>query len=88
MTVATDARKCKSFLKETDYGVCAFYGDNKDYAFINIQSEHTVKNIIGLYQKLLSQNYTSNDIQILTAYNKGDFGTIVLNNHIQKDCKS
>lgn len=83
MTVATDTRNCKRFLPK-DLEQCTFFGDNKDYAFINIPDSQLIKNVLGLYQKLLNQGEKVEDIQVLTAYNKGDYGSIALNNHLQK----
>lgn len=84
MKVATDVRECKKYLNKNELQTCTFFGNNKDYAFINISTDLIVKNTIALYQKLLSQGYTINDIQVLSAYNKGECGSTVLNNHIQK----
>ena len=55
----------------------------KDYTFINANNEQSVKCAIGLYQKLLSQ-YVPEDILVLSAFNKGDCGTIAINNAVQK----
>ena len=58
---------------------CTYFGDNKDYAFINVGSSTIVKNLIALYQKLLSSGeYNVDDIQVLTSYKKGDYGQIVI----------
>ena len=84
MKVATDVRNCKKYLNKEDLQACTFFGDNKDYAFINVGSSLIIKNVVALYQKLLSQEYNVDDIQVLTAYNKGEYGSIALNNHIQK----
>jgi exodeoxyribonuclease V alpha subunit len=83
MTVATDVRNCKKYLSDS-LSQCTYFGDNKDYAFINVDDKQSVKNVLALYEKLLSQNYKVEDIQVLTAYNKGEYGTVVLNNHLQK----
>lgn len=83
MKVATDVRFCKPYLNN----VCerfTWFGDNKDYAFVNIGSDIMVKNAVALYSKLLSQGYKAEEIQVLTAYKKGDIGSISINNAIQK----
>jgi len=41
-------------------------------------------NVVGLYKKLLSMGNSIENIQVLTAKNVGDCGTVVLNNKIQK----
>lgn len=84
MKVATDVRQCKQYLNNINQQ-CTYFGDNKDYAFINVGSSTIVKNLITLYQKLLSSGkYNVDDIQVLTSYKKGDYGQIVINNQLQK----
>lgn len=84
MKVATDVRQCKQYLNNINQQ-CTYFGDNKDYAFINVGSSTIVKNLIALYQKLLSSGkHNVDDIQVLTSYKKGDYGQIVINNQLQK----
>lgn len=83
MKVATDVRFCKKYLENiTDR--FTYFGENKDYAFINVGSDIIVKNTVALYKKLLESGYKVEDIQVLTAYKKGDCGQIAINNHLQK----
>lgn len=84
MKVATDVRQCKQYLNNINQQ-CTYFGDNKDYAFINVGSSTIVKNLIALYQKLISSGkYNVDDIQVITSYKKGDYGQIVINNQLQK----
>lgn len=83
MKVATDVRFCKEYLDNIKDQL-TWFGTNKDYAFINVGSEIMVKNAVALYGKLLSQGYKAEDIQVLSSYKKGDIGTFVINNEIQK----
>ena len=83
MKVATDVRFCKEYLTGINEQL-TWFGANKDYAFINVGSNIMVKNAVALYGKLLSQGYKVEDIQVLTSYKKGDVGTGVINNAIQK----
>ena len=83
MKVATDVRFCKDYFP-SEIQTLTWFGANKDYAFINISSDILVKNIISLYKKLLSQGYNIEDIQVLSSYKKGDYGTGIINNGIQK----
>ncbi len=83
MKVATDVRFCKPYLTNI-HDQLTWFGQNKDYAFINISSDIMVKNAVALYSKLLSQGHKVEDIQVLTAYKKGDIGAITINNAIQK----
>ena len=83
MKVATDVRFCKDYLNGVNEQI-TWFGTNKDYAFINVGSNIIVKNAVALYSKLLSQGYKIEDIQVLTSYKKGEVGTGVINNAIQK----
>lgn len=83
MKVATDVRLCKNFLPQ-QLDKFTWFGDNKDYAFINLDDKAVVKNVIELYKKLLSQGYKIEDIQVLSSYKKGDYGAGIINNGIQK----
>ena len=49
-----------------------------------IRDRNIVKSAVALYGKLLSQGYKTEDIQLLTAYKKGDLGSIAINNAIPK----
>ena len=84
MSVATDVRNCKQYFNQNSNSSIEFYGKNKDYVFINSSSTNIVNNTILLYKKLLTQGNSVSDIQVLTAYNKGNCGTIAINNYIQK----
>lgn len=91
MTVATDVRNGKPFLKK-DMGTMTTFGNNNDYTFIKCDDKDIIKNTLGLYKKLLSKEWQDNkgltldvsDIQVLTAKNIGSYGTIALNNELQK----
>ena len=75
MKVATDVRSCKSYLTNI-HDQLTWFGQNKDYAFINVDSDIMVKNAVALYSKLLLQGHKVENIQVLTAYKKGDIGAI------------
>lgn len=84
MKVATDVRNMKPYLYDLNNGVAKF---GKDYTFINVDNEQLVKCAIRLYQKLLTK-YSPADILVLSAFNKGDCGTVAINNAIQKIANS
>lgn len=84
MKVATDVRFCEPYLTSSMKSKMTTFGDNKDYTFVDLPSEVIPQNIVGLYKKLLEKGYSIDDIQVLTAKNVGDCGTVVLNNMIQK----
>lgn len=84
MKVATDVRFCKTYLNSSMKSKATVFGDNKDYTFVDIPSDEIPKNVVALYKKLLEQGNSIENIQVLTAKNVGDCGTVVLNNMIQK----
>lgn len=84
MKVATDVRFCEPYLTNYMKSKMTTFGDNKDYTFVDLPSEVIPQNVVGLYKKLLEKGYSIDDIQVLTAKNVGDCGTVVLNNMIQK----
>lgn len=84
MKVATDVRNCKQYLDNSMKNKMTVFGDNKDYTFVDLASEAVPQNVVGLYKKLLDKGYRIEDIQVLTAKNVSDCGTVVLNNMIQK----
>lgn len=91
MTVATDVRNGKPFLNK-DIATMTTFGKNKDYTFIKCEDKDIIKNTLGLYKKLLSKEWQESkgldldisDIQVLTAKNVGAYGTVTLNNELQK----
>lgn len=82
MTVATDTRNGKTFLKKSNGLV--FLGKNRDYAFLQSGNEKIVNDCTELYKKLLTKGYSPQDILVLAGQNKGDYGTIAINKHLQK----
>jgi exodeoxyribonuclease V alpha subunit len=65
-------------------GKANVFGDNQDYMFIDLSSEMITKNAVALYKKLLDNGSSIEDIQVLTAKNVGDCGSVVLNNMMQR----
>lgn len=84
MRVATDTRCCKPYLADGMKSKATTFGDNKDYMFIDLASEQIPKNVVALYKKLLDNGSSIEDIQVLTAKNIGDCGSVQLNNMIQR----
>jgi exodeoxyribonuclease V alpha subunit len=75
LTVATDIRNSNSYLNKP-------LGDNK-YIFVETPQETMVSKVKTLYKKLLETGYKMEDILILSAYNKGNYGTVAINNVLQ-----
>lgn len=73
ITVATDTRMGNP---------SSFTNQYSDYKFIE-ESNNPVEQVVGEYEKLLSQGYNKNDILILSPYNKGSAGTYAINEAIQ-----
>ena len=80
MAVATDIRNMEEYLSKEAFQV---FGNNQDYTFVNVASDKMILNVVSLYAKLLKV-YKPEDILVLSAYNKGDYGTVAINNHLQK----
>ena len=91
MTVATDVRNGKQFLKNATSKKITF-GKNKDYTFIKSEDKDIIKDTLSIYKKILSKEFQESkgirlnvdDVQVLTAKNVGSYGTTVLNNELQK----
>lgn len=83
MKCATDCRNCIPYLDKSMKGKTNVFGDNKDYVFIDKQSEVIPEYTVSIYKKLLQKGYAVEDIQILSAKNVGDCGTVALNKLIQ-----
>lgn len=72
-TIATDTRNGKLGPRVNS--------NFSDYRFIPISAK-PIKQILDVYEELLDK-YHKNDIMILSPYNKGNAGTVVINNAIQ-----
>ena len=84
MRVATDTRCCKEYLTKDMKSKATTFGNNQDYMFIDLSSELIPQSVVALYKKLLDNGSSIEDIQVLTAKNVGDCGSVILNNMIQK----
>jgi len=80
LTVATKTRNCERFLEDSQQP--QIFGEDKGYMFIPMQQERIMKNVVALYQKLLTTNLRE-DIMILSSYNVGDYGTVNINKYLQ-----
>ena len=84
MRVADDVKNTKQYLNKDYQGNVIAFGENKDYIFIKSTPDSIKDKVVNLYGKLLEKGYSLHDIQVLTAKNVGDCGTIALNKEIQK----
>ena len=79
--VATKVRKGEYYLTSKQY--VQKYGVDNDYIFINSNQENVKKDLEQLYTLFSRKNININDIMILTAYNKGEYGTNEINRIVQ-----
>ena len=81
--VATDTRNGKQYLPykiNSKQNVLPF---GNSYFFCQQSKENCVNYVIKMYCKLAETNQLE-DIMVITAQNKGEFGAVVLNNKIQE----
>ena len=89
LTVATDIRNGKNYLGNPT-SVLTKFGD--DYTFLNVPDNKMKSTAIELYKKIMSKEYQERnnlnlnveDVQIITAKNVGEYGTVILNQELQK----
>lgn len=83
MKVATDVREGMKYLVVSDKNIIPF-GEKQDYIFANMDDKYIIDQMIKIYSKMLSQGYSPEDVQVLTAYRKGEFGSVAINKELQK----
>lgn len=82
MKVATDARNGQKFLSKSNSGKATFYGENKDYIFVDCEDDKIELQMLQLFGKLIQQ-YDIEDVKVITSKNVGYLGTIELNEKLQ-----
>lgn len=81
--MATDAYDKKFYIGELDYNKDRVsVGKNNDYTYVRYNGE--VQQVVDEYKKFLNRGIKPIDIAVITCWNVTDFGTINLNNEIQK----
>ena len=80
--IATKTRDGEQYLNSNNYSIQTF-GKNNDYTFIPCSNEDMTKTLVQLYRGLLNKGIDANDIIVLIAQNKGNLGTITINNLLQ-----
>lgn len=81
--MATDAYDKKFYIGELDYNKDRVsVGKNKDYTYVRYNGE--VQQVVDEYKRFLNRGIKPIDIAVITCWNVTDFGTINLNNEIQK----
>lgn len=82
LTAATYARMSKSYL-DSRSSKNQTVGKDKSYVFIPSSSESILEKAKIPYSSLLEKGYSSKDILVLSAYNKGKIGTHKINEILQ-----
>ena len=82
MTIATKTRLSEKFIDSNETRIMQ-YGNDKSYVFIPLPQEQLLFKMTQLYDKLLKDGYKPKDIFVLTSYNKGEYGTIKINELLQ-----
>ena len=81
-TISTQTRLGEKWIKSSKkYNV---FGDDKGYIYKHVEQESIIKELKKIYKKILKNNSTPEDILVLSSYNKGEYGTVKINNEIQK----
>lgn len=81
--MATDAYDKKFYIDELDYNKDRVsIGENNDYTYVRYNGE--VQQVVDEYKRFLNRGIKPIDIAVITCWNVTDFGTINLNNEIQK----
>ena len=78
--VATETRKGENFLSKEAKQV---FGVNEDYIFEDVEDADCVNLAVKKYVQLINEGASVNDIAIISCYNKGQYGTFLINNTIQ-----
>lgn len=88
LTVATDINSNKKYIPNNNNKVIVF-GDDDGYTLVKSNDDTIVKEAVALYERIITNGINGNiyepkDIAVLSAYNKGNYGTVILNNYLQK----
>ena len=82
MQVATKIRKSEKYLSDDTRGQ-HWFGENKDYCFMGLPQTQMISCLKKIYKSYLDSNQSVEDIIILSSFNKGNYGTVKINQEIQ-----
>jgi RecD/TraA family predicted helicase len=82
MQVATKIRSGENYVTRDMKGIHNF-GVKQDYSLISVEQENGVSYAITIFKTLLAKGAPIDEIIVLSSMNKGDYGTVALNKHIQ-----
>lgn len=88
LTAATDIINGNKYIPDNNSKIISL-GDDGGYTFIKSDDKSIISEAVALYKKLITVGmngyvYKPEEIAVLTAYNKGDYGATVLNNYLQR----
>ena len=88
LTAATDIINGNKYIPDNNSKVISL-GDDGGYTFIKSDDNSIINEAVALYKKLITVGmngyvYKPEEIAVLTAYNKGDYGATILNNYLQR----
>ena len=88
LTAATDIINGNKYIPDNNSKIISL-GDDGGYTFIKSDDKSIINDAVALYKKLITVGmngyaYKPEEIAVLTAYNKGDYGAAVLNNCLQR----
>lgn len=80
--VATQIRNGENYVNRDMKGIHNF-GEKQDYSLISVEQEASVPYAISIFKTLIQKGVSLEEIIVLTAMNKGDYGTVAINKNIQ-----
>lgn len=84
LTAATDIIRGNQYIPNNNDKVISI-GSDGGYTFIKSDDDSIIKEAVSLYKKLITDDgYRPEEIAVLTAYNKGDYGAVTLNKYLQR----
>lgn len=88
LTAATDIINGNKYIPDNNSKIISL-GDDGGYTFIKSDDKSIINEAVALYKKLITVGmngyvYKPEEIAVLTAYNKGDYGATVLNGYLQR----
>ncbi len=88
LTSATDIINGNNYISKNEDKIITV-GDDNGYTFIKSDDNTIIKEVVALYKRLITDGidgvvYKPEEIAVLTAYNKGDYGAVMFNKYLQR----
>lgn len=81
--ICTDVRNGQPYMEDCPKKICTVEGVNKDFVQYAVEDSKIPNRVEYIFENLLKSGVQVDDIVILTSQNKGDYGTVAINNRIQ-----